>query len=173
MQPTPVDGGIYRAPGHFAAYYRGGEDAHRFWERAQSEAPVTLETIVNNQQFQIDLEQADIEIPGYRNDAMGVHFRAHPEAQGWRPGGPQGSQDGEGNIPFEILIDEKKLQELLFKGLELPHMEGKKAAAETELVGVKLVGLGPARVPMPISIGRRRCANTSCASLPSSTSIPR
>src|SRR5271165_4367509 len=55
-KPTPVDPGIYRGPGHFAAYYRGGEDAHRFWQRAQAEAPLTLETVINNHQFQIDLE---------------------------------------------------------------------------------------------------------------------
>jgi uncharacterized sporulation protein YeaH/YhbH (DUF444 family) len=143
VEAPPVAPAIYRGPGHVWAHFRGTEDAHRFWERAQAQAPLTLETVINNRHFQIDdLEQ------GIRFKATGttqweyVFGRTPKRKRGDGSGGKDGSQDGDGQIPFEILIDPKKLEEFLFKGLELPHMEGKKAAAETELAGMKLVGLG-------------------------------
>jgi hypothetical protein len=135
--PPLVAPGVYRAPGQFA-WFRGPKDGARWLERSQREK-TDAATILNNRLFSVEGDKITVHVTG--DTQWKFIFGRDPKGGGGGGGGRKAGKDGDSQTEFEIEMTQEEIDNLLFKGLELPNLIGKKSQV-TELTGVRIEGLG-------------------------------
>ncbi len=170
--PAPVEQGVYLPPGSFS-FDRGPVDAMRYFERsARNVKPLTIDEILNNRIFDIDNEALKRHVVGEIQWRF-IFGRDQGGGGGGGSGKGSGKSQGDGESGIDIDYDKEEIEDTLFKNLELPNLIKKKAAPQSEVVGHKLSGLGPAgsRAELSLKDSLRRRARRVAALMSSNPEL--
>jgi uncharacterized sporulation protein YeaH/YhbH (DUF444 family) len=135
--PPPVPRATVRSPGQFA-WFRGPADAARYVERSKRKKPVTVDDILNNRIFELDLERLSTQVSG--DTQWKFIFGRDRKGGGGGGKGPGGQGNSDSENDFDIEVDTNEAEEELFRRLELPRLI-RKRSTETEMVGLRISGL--------------------------------